>query len=117
MLKIIEAIFSLISLIILTSAWVFLVSLISFYIKRMLKIRNGALLAYSILLGTALEILLALVSVFFMWSLSAYNHSLDPGVLSGLENGGNMAALLSPISSIVGAAIGAKKNMPPGRYF
>lgn len=119
MFKIIEAVFSLISLVILATAWIFMASVISYCIKKSLKIhgRSINMVIYSISIGIILEIMLSAVSLIAMPSLSRYNNAVDAGVLSGLEKGSNIAVLLTPISSVVGSIIGFKKNSPPWKGF
>lgn len=119
MIKIIEAIFSLISFVILTSALVFTASMISFSLKKLLRLRvkGGRILSYSIFVGITLEIILSVVSIVFTPSIAHYNQGLDPGVISGFQKGIYITVLLSPVSSIIGSIMGASKNNPPWRRF
>lgn len=113
MIKFIGALISLISFILLTSAWIYITSRISFIIILLLKNRciKIATFSYSILVGILIEILLAFVSVVFFPDSTSSNNSLNREITSYFENGKSFAVLFSPISSIFGVLIGTKINI------
>lgn len=118
MLGFIEGLFTLVSFILLTASWIFIVSLISYYISLILKANNirPNPLVYSIVLGIILEVILSAVSI-VLSGQPATPANTTAGIISGLEKGYSLTALLSPISSLVGAIIGIKKRRRPGRFF
>jgi len=114
----IEGVFTLISFVLLTAGWIFIVSLISYIISMILRennIRPNPFI-FSILLGIAMEVILSAVSI-IMSMQSSGPDSVNTGVLSGFEKGYGFTALLSPLSSIVGAIIGIKKRRGSRRFF
>lgn len=118
LLKIIEFIFSMISFIILTSGWLYIASIISFYIKSIFgnaNLRSNPIL-YSVIMSAILEIGLAAISIILKPTFSQPLSS-GAGIISGLEKGSDTAILISPITSIIGAVIGVKKRKNPWKIF
>jgi len=114
-----EGIFALISFVILTYAWIYISSKVSFLICRLLRINysNTSPMTYSIVIGMGLEITLSVLSLSFVSIFHGINGQVYTGVLHGLEIGKYSAILISPLSSIAGAIIGIRRAKFPRKHF
>lgn len=112
MLKILENISCLTTTIILTTSWIFTSSVIIYIVKLISKIKvtRTNILIVSIIAGIALELLLSFISLLFNLNAVSLGNTANPGIISGFRLGLNITILLSPVSSIAGAALGMKKK-------
>jgi hypothetical protein len=104
---------------ILASLWIFISSNITYYMKFIVKNNElkGHPWIFSLLAGFLLEIFLSIMSILIKGILLEITMKFGTGIFSGLDYGVSYAALISPLSSFLGAAIGVKSRKPPWKFF
>lgn len=115
MIAVIRTIFIFLSFVILTSAWVYLSSNLSFYIKKYILKGTSKLgvLVSTIIVWFILELLLAMCSLLAKAVYNGNQHDIANNIRHWLETGIDYSVIASPVSSMVGAFIGVRCNIPP----
>lgn len=114
-MAVIKAIFILFSFVTLTSAWLYLSSNLSFYIKKYIlkgTSEMGTFLS-TFIIWFIIELLLALCSLLAKAIYYGSRHDLTDSIRYWLQTGIDYSVVASPASSLIGSFIGVRCNIPP----